>query len=153
RTPAADDELLQAQLKRLERIVEAISSQRRRLVDLYQGGLLELAEVQRRAREIDARRNTLEEQRQALIQQRSVLAQQNRLRRRIAGFACRVRGAMDELGFEQRQKLVRLVVEEVRVAGYQVVIRLRIPLDQSPDDTPSHPSSSRRSNHAQPMST
>ena len=153
RTPAADDELLQAQLKRLERRVEAISSERRRLVDLYQGGLLELAEVQRRAREIDARRNTLEEQRQALIEQRSVLAQQNRLRRRIAGFACRVRGAMDELGFEQRQKLVRLVVEEVRVAGYQVVIRLRIPLDQSPDESPSHPSSSRRSNHAQPMST
>ena len=34
RTPAADDELLQAQLKRPERRVEAISSERRRLVDL-----------------------------------------------------------------------------------------------------------------------
>lgn len=115
RTPAADDELLQAQLKRPERRVEAISSERRRLVDLYQGGLLELAEVHRRAKEIDARRNTLEEQRRALIEQRSMLAQQNRLRHRIARFACRVRDALDDLGFEHRQKLVRLMVEEVRV--------------------------------------
>jgi hypothetical protein len=48
---------------------------------------------------------------------------------------------LDDLGFEERQKLVRLMVEEVRVTGYHVDIRLRIPLDQSPDDTPSDPSS------------
>jgi hypothetical protein len=48
---------------------------------------------------------------------------------------------------------VRLMVEEVRVAGYQVVIRLRIPLDQSPDDSPSDPSSSPRNNHAQSLSS
>jgi hypothetical protein len=53
----------------------------------------------------------------------------------------RARSALDELSFEQRQKLVRLMVEEVRVAGYHVDIRLRIPLDQSPDDGPSDPSS------------
>jgi site-specific DNA recombinase len=152
RTPAADDELLRAQLKRLERRVEAVSSERRRLVDLYQSGLLELAAVQGRAKEIDARRNTLEEQRRTLIEQRSMLAQQNRLRRRLAGFASRVRGALDELGFAQRQKLVRLMVEEVRAAGHHVDIQLRIPLDQSPDNTPSDPSSP-RSNGARPMST
>jgi Recombinase zinc beta ribbon domain len=74
RTPEADDELLRAQLKRLERRVEAASSERRRLVDLYQSGLLELAEVQGRAKEIDARRDALEQQRHALIEQRSTLA-------------------------------------------------------------------------------
>jgi site-specific DNA recombinase len=153
RTPAADDELLRAQLKRLERRVEAAGGERRRLVDLYQGGLLELAEVQDRAKEIDARREALEQQRRALIEQRGVLAQQNRLRHRIAGFAHRVRGALDDLGFEQCQKLVRLMVEEVRVAGHHVDIRLRIPLDHSPDDTPSDPSSSPPSNSARVMSS
>ena len=136
RTPAADDELLRAQLKRLERRVEGVGGERRRLVDLYQSGLLELAEVQDRVKEIDARRGALEKQRRALIEQRGVLAQQNLLRRRIAGFAHRVRGGLDELGFDQRQKLVRLMVEEVRVAGYHVDIRLRIPLDEPPDDGP-----------------
>jgi hypothetical protein len=87
------------------------------------------------------------------MEERSMLAQQNRLRRRIAGFACRVRGALNELGFEQRQKLVQLMVEEVRVSGCQVVIRLRIPLDQSPDNAPSNPSSSPRTTDAQPKST
>lgn len=153
RKPEADDELLRAQLKRLERRVEAASSERRRLADLYQSGLLELAEVQSRAKEIDNRRDALEQQRRALIEQRGALAQQNRLRRRIAGFAHRVRGALDDLGFEQRQKLVRLMVEEVRVVGYQVDIRLRIPLDQPPDDTPSDPSHSSRSHRAPPMSS
>jgi site-specific DNA recombinase len=153
RTPEADDELLRAQLKRLERRVEAASSERRRLVDLYQSGLLELAEVQGRAKEIDARRDALEQQRHALIEQRSTLAQQNRLRRRIAGFAHRVRGALSDLGFKQRQKLVRLVVEEVRVAGYQVDIRLQIPLDQSPDATPPPPSPPSRGDTAEAMST
>jgi site-specific DNA recombinase len=153
RIPEADDELLRVQLKRLERKVEAASSERRRLVDLYQSGLLELAEVKGRAKEIDARRNALDEERRALIEQRGALAQQNRIRRRIAGFAHRVRGALDDLSFEHRQRLVRLMVEEVRVAGYHVDIRLRIPLDQSPDDTPSDPSSSSRSNGARPMFT
>ena len=153
RAPEANDELLGAQLKRLERRVEAANSERRRLIDLYQSGLLELAEVQGRAKEIDNRRDALEQQRRALIEQRGMLAQQNRLRRRIAGFAQRVRGALDELGFEQRQKLVRLMVEEVRVAGYHVDIRLRIPLDHSPDDTSSDPSSSPGSTSPQLMST
>jgi site-specific DNA recombinase len=153
RTPAADDELLRAQLKRLERRVEAAGGERRRLVDLYQGGLLELAEVQDRAKEIDARREALEQQRRALIEQRGVLVQQNRLRHRIAGFAHRVRGALYDLGFEQCQKLVRLMVEEVRVAGHHVDIRLQIPLDQSPGDTPSDPSSSSPSNGARVMSS
>jgi len=153
RAPQGDDELLRAQLERLERRVEAASNERRRLVDLYQSGLLELAEVQSRAKEIDHRRDALEQQCRALIEHRATLAQQNRLRRRIVGFAHRVRGALDDLGFEQRQKLVRLMVEEVRVAGYHVDIRLRIPLDQSPDDPPSDPPSLPPSNGVRVMSS
>ena len=131
----------------------AFPAKRRRLVDLYQSGLLGLAEVQRRAKEVDTRRGELEEQSRALTEQRSVLAQQNRLRRRITGFVQRVSSALNELSFGQRQKLVRLVVEEVRVAGFQVDIRLRIPLDQSPDNGPSDPSSTQRSNGAPLMSS
>jgi len=109
--------------------------------------------VQGRAKEIDHRREALEQQLRALIEQRSALAQQNRLRRRIAGFARRVRGALSDLSFEQRQKLVRLTVEEVRVAGCHVEIRLRIQLDQSPDTTPSDSSPSPQGNNTEAMST
>ena len=49
RTPAPDDELLAAELARLDRKITAADDERRRLADLYQAGLLALPEVQRRA--------------------------------------------------------------------------------------------------------
>ena len=46
-TPAPDDELLAAQLSRLNRRLEAADAERRRLVDVYQTGLLQLADWRR----------------------------------------------------------------------------------------------------------
>ena len=96
------------------------------MADLYQAGFIEREELLRRGKELEARRRTLEAQREALIAQREELAQHNRLRERIDGFA-------DKLDFDQRQKLLRLVVEEVPVKGWQVEIKLRIPLDTPPE--------------------
>jgi site-specific DNA recombinase len=132
RAPAPDDELLAAQLTRLDRKGESAEAERRRLVDLYQGGLIELVELQHRAKELDARRKAIEDQRRILIEQRSALAKENRLRQRVRAFAERVIAALDGLDFDQRQKLLRLVIEEVRVTGWSVEIRLRIPLDPKP---------------------
>jgi hypothetical protein len=87
-------------------------------------------------RRLDGRRRTLDDQRQALSKERDALAKDDRLRQRIGGFAERVSAAMDSLDFPQRQKLLRLVIEEVRVTGWDVEIRLRIPLDEGP---PLHP--------------
>ncbi len=43
---------------------------------------------------------------------------------------------LDRLDFNQRQQLLRMVVEEVRVSGWQVEIRLRIPLaEETPPQT------------------
>jgi site-specific DNA recombinase len=128
-TPTPDDELLGAQLSRLERKAGSVEAERGRLVDLYQAGLIELIELQRRAKELDCRRSTIDEQRQSLTDQRAALAKDNRLRQRIGAFAERAAAALDGLDFEQRQKLLRLVIDEVRVTGWNVEIRLRIPLD------------------------
>jgi len=136
RAPAPDDELLGAQLARLNRRSDSADAERRRLVDLYQAGMIELVELQRRAKELDARRHTLDAQRHALADERDALAKDNRLRQRIGGFAKRVTAAMGSLDFAQRQKLMRLVVEEVRVTGWDVEIRLRIPLDERPPEAP-----------------
>src|SRR5262249_23360363 len=79
------------------------------------------------------RRRALEAQRRALLDQREQLAQQNKLRDRVKGFAEKVRTTIDRLDFDQRQKLLRLVVDEVRVAGWRVEIRFQIPLDSPPE--------------------
>ena len=141
RAPAPDDELLAAQLSRLDRKADAALAERGRLVDLYQAGLIELVEMQRRAKELDTRRCSIDEQRQSLAEQRTELAKDNRLRQRIGAFAERAAATLDGLDFDQRQKLLRLVIDEVRVTGWNVEIRLRIPLD----DTITAPQPSARS--------
>src|SRR3954447_16682140 len=57
-TPVPDDELLATELARLDRKIDAADAERRRLVDLYQGGFIELPEMQRRATEVAARRKS-----------------------------------------------------------------------------------------------
>jgi hypothetical protein len=74
-----------------------------------------------------------------MLSQRVELAKENRLRQRLHDFALRVQESLDGLDFEQRQRLLRLVVEEVRVKGWQVEIRLRIPLDEDPGRGPAEP--------------
>ena len=151
REPAPDDDLLASQLARLDRQLDTVGGERRRLVDCYQTGLIELAELTRRAEELKARQNRLRAQRAELIDQRAELATNNRLRTRVGDFAARVCAGIDDLDFADRQRLMRLIVEDVRVTGWQVEIRLRIPLDQPPDPpttTTQRPPSARTSRPA-----
>jgi site-specific DNA recombinase len=143
-TPAPDDELLAAQLGRLNRRLEAADAERRRLVDVYQTGLLQLAELETRTREVDERRRRLAGELDQLTTQRQDLVQDNRLRQRVTSFADRVVASLDDLDFDRRQQLLRLVVEEVRVTGWQVEIRLRIPLDEVPGDPKGPPAPTQR---------
>jgi site-specific DNA recombinase len=128
-TPAPDDELLAAELARLNRKHDAVDAERRRLADLYQAGLIELPELQRRAADIDARRQHLADRRDTMTAEREQLGHNNQLRHRVRDFAHRVLAAIDHLDFDQKQNLLRLIVEDVHVTGWHVQIHLRIPLD------------------------
>src|SRR5438477_12267781 len=138
-TPIPDDELLAAELARLDRRLHGIEVERRRLIDLYQTALIDLPELQRRATDTDTRRQDLQQRRDALTTQRQQLTHDNQIRNRVAGFAHRVLTVIDQLNFDQRQQLLRLVVDEVRVTGWNVTIQLRIPLDEPPDPHHAHP--------------
>ncbi|MGB8381310.1 MAG: recombinase family protein, partial [Dermatophilaceae bacterium] len=136
RTPAPDDELLAAELARLDRKITSADDERRRLADLYQAGLLALPEVQRRAADLEHRRTELTGRRSDLTAQRRELGRDNRIRSRVQGFAGRITTVIDHLDPEQKQKLLRLLIEEVRVTGWNVQIQLRIPLDAESQDQP-----------------
>ncbi|HWO61503.1 MAG TPA: recombinase family protein, partial [Umezawaea sp.] len=153
RAPAPDDELLGAELARLDRKLDATDAERRRLIDLYQAGLVELPELQRRAAEVEHRRHDLALRRDALTAQRQELTRDNQLRRRVRDFATRVLAVIDTLDFAQRQTLLRLVVEDVHVTGWHVQIRLRIPLDDGPDSRPPPPDPTTDPDQPGPMST
>ena len=145
RTPAPDDELLATQLDRLRRRLDAGDAERRRLADLYQAGVLDLAETQRRGRELAERQRRMTGERDALVAQRRELTTGNRLRQRVDDFAARVNTTIDELDFHQRQRLVRLLVDHVDVRGWHVAIHLRIPLDEPNPGTDPEPAQRRRS--------
>ena len=150
RGEAEGDELLATQVARFNRKIDSAAAERRRVADLYQANFIGREELRRRGKELELRRCALEAQRRALIEQREQLAQQNRLRDRVEGFARNVKANIDWLDFDQRQKLLRLLVDQVRVKGWQVEIRLRIPLD-SPPEPPARTVSSKdrlRSLHA-----
>jgi site-specific DNA recombinase len=144
RQPAPDDQLLATELTRLDRRIAATQTERRRVADLYQAGVIDHLELARRASEIDGRHHQLTEQRDELVSQRKDLTSHNRLRHRVEDFSSRVLTGIDQLDFQQRQRLIRLLVEEVHVNGWQIDIHLRIPLDPPPptqpnDDKPAGP--------------
>ncbi len=155
------NELIATQLKRLDTAIDANGRERTRLLDAYQAGLIELGELTRRTATLTARRDRLRQEKDALTKRSAELATENRLRRRLAGFAERVAASLDDLDFEGRQRLLRLVVEKVRVTGWRVEIHLKIPLadepplddhrpnDGPPDDDPREPGPGR----AQPPSS
>jgi site-specific DNA recombinase len=134
-TPPNDDDLIGAQLAALERKRDQTELERGRLLDAYQAALLDLDELTRRTARLTARRDQLVAEHAELTDRRADLARENRLRQGIAGFAERVLASLDELDFEGRQRLLRLVVEKVRVTGWHVEIHLKIPLADDPDTT------------------
>ena len=131
-TAPDDDELIAYQLTALERKRDQAERERGRLLDAYQADLLDLDELTRRTGALTARRDRLAAEHADLTARRGELARENRLRRGIAGFAERVLASLDELDFDGRQRLLRLVVEKVRVTGWHIEIHLKIPLPNDP---------------------
>jgi len=145
--PIPDDELLAAELARLDGKIDNTSAEKRRLIDLFQAGLIEMPELQRRSREVASRHNELTTKRAALAAERTELARGNLLRQRVSDFAGQIHAVIDQLNREQRQQLMRLLIEDVHVSGPHVQIQLRIPLD------PPHPDGTRPNKpHPKPSS-
>ncbi|MGH3502450.1 MAG: recombinase family protein, partial [Nocardioidaceae bacterium] len=138
-SPTPDDELLGAELARLDRKLNAAATERQRLVDGYQAGIIELADLQRRTGEVTTRQQQLQAKHDRLAAERADLARDNKLRHRVAAFADRVRAVIDTLDDAQRQQLMRLIIEDVHVTGWHVKIRLRIALDPPDPTSPTDP--------------
>ena len=132
----------------------APDTERRRLIDLYQGGFIELPEMQRRATEVSSRRKELQHKRTSLADERTALARDNKLRHRVHDFAARIHAVNGTLDYTQKQQLMRLLIEDVRVTGWHVEIRLRVALDPPPPDPTGPPNpEGKPSPHPRPASS
>ena len=122
---------LKARQENLRQGRAALGRQLERLTEAYLGEVIPLAEYQRR-------RKDLEQREEALASQERQLQGQARQRMELAGvadsiedFCGRVRGGLAEATFEQKRKLVELLIDRVIVTGEEVEIRYVIPTDPS----------------------
>lgn len=122
---------LKARQENLRQGRNALDRQLERLTEAYLGEVIPLAEYQRR-------RKDLEQKDEALAAQEKQLQAQAHQRMELAGvagsiedFCERVRGGLAEATFEQRRKLVELLIDRVIVTGEEVEIRYVIPTDPS----------------------
>ena len=120
---------LKARQENLRQGRAALGRQLERLTEAYLGEIIPLAEYYRR-------RKDLEQREEALATQERQLQGQAHQRMELAGvagsiedFCRRVRGGLAETTFEQRRKLVELLIDRVIVTGEEVEIRYVIPTD------------------------
>jgi site-specific DNA recombinase len=123
------DEL--AQVERLANLVQQGRRQVQRLIDAYEGGIINLAELQVRRRKIEERMTSLEQQQSAAQQRREDRQQQERLVANVEQLCDALRHGIEHSTFEDRQRVVRLLVEEVSVKHSDVVLRHVIPVQKS----------------------
>jgi site-specific DNA recombinase len=118
---------LKARQKNLREGRDALGRQLERLTEAYLGGVIPLAEYERRRRDLEHRD-------EALAGQERQLRAQAHQRMELAGvvgsvedFCERVRSGLANTTFEHRRKLVELLIDRVIVTDEEVEIRYVIP--------------------------
>ena len=134
-----------AQRDAAAQVVTAQERSLTRLLDAYEAGALDLPELTARSDRLKAR---LTHAREALEQAETQLAEIVTLRAvtgRLEDFAARVRGGLEQLSWEERRDLIRLLVARVEIdpEGATVVFRLPTsPTTGGPAPTNSSPAGS-----------
>jgi site-specific DNA recombinase len=98
-----------------------------RLLEAYLGGVLELAELERKRKELESRADALlaqERQLEASARERAELAA---IADSIEEFCERLRAGLADATFEQKRRLVELLIDRVIVNDEEVEIRYVVP--------------------------
>ena len=122
------DERLQGQVKLANRELS-------RLLDAYQCGALELPELQKRRQLVNSKLETLNRE-QELI--RKIVAEKTKeinIKASLEEFAALVSSSLQRISFENKQKLLRMVLDKVVVNDWRVDVHYNIPLPR-PTPTP-----------------
>ena len=118
---------LKARLQSVGEAIDHTERQRERLLDAYLGGVLELAEFERKRKELEGRTDALlaqERQLKAAAGERTKLAG---IADSIEGFCEQVRAGLADATFEQKRRLVELLIDRVIVTDEEVEIRYVVP--------------------------
>ena len=132
-----DSTFLSNQIDNAQKRVTRVRAERGRVLDAYQSGFLEKPEFETRAGTVARRLETLEGELETLRHEHQLACEGHDLLERLNEFGSTIRQRLDSMSFEERQKLIRAVVEEVVICGNIVKIYFKIPLPPSSPNNPS----------------
>lgn len=110
-----DQTQFQAQFKRLDIQIQRVQRQIQRLIDAYQNEIIELDELDKRKQQLLGQQTALEKQYQQLQFQQRRSLRWEKVVEDIQEFRQLLSHRLDRLSFEERQKLVQLLIEKVVV--------------------------------------
>ena len=129
-----DDSVSSEQAQKLATQIELANTERTRLLDAYQVGAIELAELQKRRRLVDSKLETLNREKELLEKMAREQRQEGDARGDLEEFAVLVSSRLQHFSFEGKWKLLRMVLDKVVVKDWRVDVHYKIPLPR-----PSHP--------------
>jgi site-specific DNA recombinase len=118
---------LKARLKTMDKAITQVERQKRRLLDAYLGGVLELPELERKRKELGGRSETLLAQKRQLEASANERMELAKIADSIARFCEQVRKGLSEATFEQKRALVELLIDQVVLTDEEVEIRYVVP--------------------------
>jgi site-specific DNA recombinase len=122
---------LQARRENLRLGQIAFQTQLERLTEAYLNGVIPLSEYQRRRTDLDGKRQGLEDLEKQLDNQVDRKKELIGLAASVEDFCARVRIGLENATFEQKRKLVELLIDRVIVKNGEVEIRYVIPSSSS----------------------
>lgn len=110
------------QLERLEGLIRKQQRQIERLIEAYQVEVINLEELARRRQQLEQKIHVFENQIQDLLQQQDRRLREELVIQEIERFCEMTRAGLESADFEERRRIVELIVEQVVVTGTEVVI-------------------------------
>ena len=126
---------LQARQGNLRRGQASLAQQLERLTEAYLAGIVLLDEYRRRRSERERRTHVLEEQQRQLTAQVDRREELAVLSHSMEDFCQRIRPGLEQATFEQKRKLVELLIDRVLVTDGEVEIRYVMPTSKSSENT------------------
>jgi len=124
--PAVDVEAEHERV-RLERKLSALEREQARLVDAYQAGVIELAELADRRQRLTEQGQLLRTRVEEIEHQRLDRSAELRLLEGVEAFCASVRDAMASPSFEVKQKVLQLVLQRIVVEDYCLIMEHIVP--------------------------
>ncbi len=121
----------QAEVERLQIQRQRIEKEEKRLLDAYQAEVISLEELRDRRQHLSGRRQVLESQQQAQERHLAQISQHQQVLTDLRQFSEQIRTRLAEASFEEKQKILQLVIERIIVGEEVLEIRHIIPLHQS----------------------